>query len=116
MQGFCVIKMLQIIEKCAKIKMWQTIRKALRKMIKLQNNEVKIVQVIVAQIDEDWVVAGLDADNKFYKLTEEEDLRLPQAKEVAIMARGAINVGRDELTVLISWVRDQISEILYPEM
>ncbi|MFN6475291.1 hypothetical protein [Nostoc sp. DedQUE07] len=85
-------------------------------MIKVQSEEVKVQQVIVAQLGEEWVVAALDADNKFYRLSHEEDLKLDQALKVADMAKDGMNRGLESVAALMDWVNDQISEILYPEM
>lgn len=85
-------------------------------MFRSQSTGIKVAQVIVAQLGEEWVVAALDENNKFYRLSHEEDLKLDQAMKVVVMAKDGMNAGFVDVDSLRNWVNDQISEILYPEM
>jgi hypothetical protein len=85
-------------------------------MIRLQSEAVEVRQVIVASVEGEWVVAAIGQNEKFYRLSYEEQLRVEQALEVVEMAKGAMMAGFADVDSLKDWVNEQVSGILHPDM
>jgi len=85
-----------------------------KKMITLQREEVRIVQMMVACIEGMWMVGGLDEKGMFHGLNEEEISQ--DLAEVIVGLQGTWKIQLGSLGEVKTWVNEKIEEILNPDM